>query len=901
MASRTYNRRPNQVNLPSDNATKNYFFDHCNWKGVNKNKNFLAVDQETFADANNVYVDGEGILRSRPAVKLYDYYLFNDVVVKDIITVDKIDLVYYDKDGKHWVKIVYDSESYKDLEITNPKPTLLTANNGLYIFDDAKVHYFDFKSYELKDGSSDLYFPTTRIFSNKISEGESKNVLTTGTTTVYHYDNSYGMPIGANGKQLKATIDGEDLEILWDKDSADLIVSQKNFISSYKNKVLIVSSKGNYCLYDYDTGELMFSESGTIFKSIAEVKSEVHGRVIEGPKFSGDGNYVTICTSRENNAGKTTAWIISVHADQSSGSLRFPELTDVFSEEYENIIGVSYNIDLLYNDVSVDFLSYDDFAFAISEGFSIEFHIVKPTQSDKRFLFNHTVAGECRLSQLRYSGVDAVLVYAETEVAVDGTGDGGAVIWNGTKHWHIIEPSTLSTDFYNVDSKWRSDGLSIIFNDPGYLHFFDFVYKNGKFEMNGPIFRKDEDFAGPIFLSSDGKNALVHNRIYDLRTGSYRKLLIGENIIPVSYLDKVSYLSTVEEDAYLYDGMGDIAIDFTAAAHGKYTSLDVNHVATLSAVYLAVGNRLYINEYSADSDGRTQWYFPENKTHVFDFDITGLHVIGTHDMAVFGDDQIWYLSETENGIQVVKSRIDVGLKRGSDALNTYEGTQTMFACRRGFVSLAYQDFVASTDQELTVLSDAIYDDMRDFVRNPIKLFKHDTWIVLYHGNKGYVFDTRNGSWWPVSCPMNVDKIFLFKESVKLLSNGKIYELTSEGDYLDANDAKIDWYFTSQKLHFGQPNYYKHIVNLTLMSVSDTENNEITHDLDIVNYRSTFDQVSTKNIAYKVENIRTYVQRLNHFKVNEFQYSLSADFENSIQLPLSLSNITTKYKITGQVR
>ena len=91
--------------------------------------------------------------------------------------------------------------------------------------------------------------------------------------------------------------------------------------------------------------------------------------------------------------------------------------------------------------------------------------------------------------------------------------------------------------------------------------------------------------------------------------------------------------------------------------------------------------------------------------------------------------------------------------------------------------------------------------------------------------------------------------------------------------------------------------------MTLSSVLDVYNpNEpVTFDMDVTNYRESVDDGETKTLVYKVQTIRTFVQRLNYFKVNEFQYTLRTDYDNRVQLPLSLSDITIKYKITGQVR
>ena len=48
--ARTINRVPTTVPTPSNDNVKSYYFNHYNWKGINENDNFLAVDQESFED-----------------------------------------------------------------------------------------------------------------------------------------------------------------------------------------------------------------------------------------------------------------------------------------------------------------------------------------------------------------------------------------------------------------------------------------------------------------------------------------------------------------------------------------------------------------------------------------------------------------------------------------------------------------------------------------------------------------------------------------------------------------------------------------------------------------------------------------------------------------------------------
>lgn len=906
MASRIYNRSPLQFNLPSEAAIRNYFFDHNNWKGVNENKNFLVVDQETFADANNIYVNGEGILRSRPSIKILNDDIFKDIDVKDVQSINGATVIRYsDTDGNH-MKVVFKGNT-SSITLENINATTLTSDNKIYVFDTNTVYVFSFEDNAFDDGLQYLYIPRRTIYANKQEDGESENILTDSFSTVYHYNNTYGMPIGANGKNLSASVNGTIVNVVWDSDSSDLMVSEKGVIPDYNLKNITVSSKGNYCVLDYRTGELLFSENAYVFRHIDTVYPNIHGRVIAGPKFSHDGNYVTICTEPTDLGGRHTIWIIAVHADTNDGRLRFSELTDIESASYQEIVGGSYG--MVGYDIAADFITYDNFAFAqlksFETGLKAYMHVVN-NHSTK--FTEQTFDNDVSLSQLFYSGTDVVLVAANVEPGNVNPG-GVVVITNGTNVWKLDNFKQFKTNFHNVDCNWASGKILLSFNDSvpaedtpdGFAYFVRLTYQSGNFVIDRQL-SVEHNGAGVVYISPDGMKALMADGIFNIESSTFKPLLFtADHVITIGYNAYPCYAIVDSSDALLYDGGGEIAVDFEYLINGKYIAPNISHIAELSNTYIAIGNKIYISEYRTNYSDKFAWYFPKNKVRAFEFDVTGLCAISTNEIAVFGKNELWYLSETDNGIRVVKSKVDAGLENGSDVVKVYEGTQTMFATKRGFVSLAYQDFVASTDQELTVLSDPIYARMRAFVMNPVKLFKYDHWILLYNGFAGYLLDVRNGSWWPMTCHIDLAKVFEYNDKIALLSNGKLYYLdTSDAEYFDFDGSKISWYFTSQKLHFGQLNYYKHISNITLVSNIDSDE-EITHNLDIVNYRKTLDSVTTKNIAYKVEVVRTYVQRLNHSKVNEFQYTMSSDFENAIQLPLSLSDISIKYKITGQVR
>jgi hypothetical protein len=129
------------------------------------------------------------------------------------------------------------------------------------------------------------------------------------------------------------------------------------------------------------------------------------------------------------------------------------------------------------------------------------------------------------------------------------------------------------------------------------------------------------------------------------------------------------------------------------------------------------------------------------------------------------------------------------------------------------------------------------------------------------------------------------------------------------DYDDVNKLPINWSFMSQRLHLNSPNNRKNISSIILTSVSD--NMEDMHmDITLHNYRKRMHISDVDSFKFDVDGIRTYVKRLNYSKVNEFQYLLTSESDDEVRedaignikkLPLSLSNVTIKYKITGQVR
>ena len=382
----------------------------------------------------------------------------------------------------------------------------------------------------------------------------------------------------------------------------------------------------------------------------------------------------------------------------------------------------------------------------------------------------------------------------------------------------------------------------------------------------------------------------------------------------------------------LYISNADKVIELAETTVGETNFILPEVYALLENYYVGIGNKLYISK-SVTDNGKFKWYFPEISVQPFDNSITNLQPISNSEVAIFFENEIWHSTfdaettiDGRKGVyRYYKSKLQAGCKKGSDVLVTYDGKYTIFASNRGLVAMSYQDFIASTEQSLTYLSDNIYDMFINYITeknslNQIKLYKFGYWIVIYKRDSkdGFVFDTRNNSWWPLSSFDKPTKFVTIDNKVEMLSAGNMYDLNkSDADYYDYDGEfvnKVSWFVKSQKLHLSALNNYKHIINMTFVSVHDSnilQNSEYNIDgldfkLQVNCYRkkvdgniNSLDDYVTVN--YRVDTIRTYVQRLNYSKINEFQYQLSSDEENAMDIPLSLNSITIKYKVGGQVR
>lgn len=977
---RTINRQPYTVKQLDYGDVKYKFFNHSNWKGVCDDKNYLGVDQETFADSKNVYVDSEGLLKSRPSVKQYIMTQEGLQYIHDVWTFGQW-TVY--KTGDTSLVFVKGDKVSQTLNTTNKDFRLILADEKIFIFEPNKLWYVDLTAEIISkiDGKDKIYVPVTKyVVLGKETSQESPNVLTTSYITRYSYTKGESVAelIGKTGT-VKI---GDDTYIVTFDDFTELTfvkrirkLTNKNYING--EPLVFVNEGLGYVLigeWNDDTAyTLYYSNDNVIFQSLPVLEGQLPKNYTLLPAISqskdhvyavlykDDGPYAyTIFYASNSNVMPFPTWTKMIDPDASDTPYTYKYDSGIPSSHFNIPIHISYT----HGRTEANAVSgspgyyYDEKIFGVYlVGYrltgdniiqSVACHCItyntnKHTNNKIYAKYQNFEPQLCTIFCKDYyiavrNNNSLVLKCSNTDI-ITGTSIGYDILCNikysrqiqfssvqGIIYCDVLEPRnyTVSSSLEEVMLKLVRCKLS--YNESLYessvTNYTDYSTRTS---INLPDDAKIEitytnnrpNLFSTKFLISSYLTTCITFKYYMYGNDSTKLLVEG---MPVGMSDGF-YI--VNNDT-LYTSNFDDAVQVDVLTEGELKFDVFDHETELSQFFVSKGKNLYINAQGANVGvDDFKWYFPERNVQEFDYEITNLHPISTTEIAVFLKDSIYYVkpvTTTIDGIETIaysyyKSRIPLGCEQGSDVITSYDNKYTMFATKRGFVAMSYQDFIASDEQALTFLSDTIYDIFNEWNQGAIKLFQYNFWIILYRTNTGkaFIFDMRGNSWWPIEYNSNVKKFIEIDRKPLLLSGLYLYKLdTSNDNYFDGNslkDGRIDWFLSSQKLHLDAINYYKHIVNLTFFGYNyGNKDVNVRFNLRVINYRKQTDTNETKSFSavdYKIQLTRTFVTRINYYKVNQVQYILESsrdeDAEDKIPVPLSLTAISLKYLVTGQVR
>lgn len=489
------------------------------------------------------------------------------------------------------------------------------------------------------------------------------------------------------------------------------------------------------------------------------------------------------------------------------------------------------------------------------------------------------------------------------------------------------------------------------------------------------------------------------NTLYNIPIDNIDKVLYFDKDNLVVLKDNVIYTNVIDDNGFIIDdiegsGYNLVPPDYDTIIDKAYYAYNNNN----NNIVIPNEDR-YDLDFQRENIDRFLLYFPTENKQSFLSKITNLHRLSDNIIAIFTETDIWYISSTtENGKTLYyaakKTKLPIGLRDGDDVVTMLDGQAILLPTPRGIAMLAPQDFVATTDMQISYLSDNIqgtyekFFEDKDYVQAytpklnpfhfslelkqvslPIKMRVYKYWIIFYKylSNKCLWYDTRNNSWWPIEVKYPIQNIvckdrpiftfyitpnltdvavknntgkftilplkgmkFLYcnkemnieytNELPDILLNEMSYDDTligfdtgynyypainhdvkriSDTNYLMGIPMKdIDWYFVSQKLNFGQPVNYKKILAMYMTNKGD---DGVSVELSTKAYRDSYHPEKTLVMQENVNDIRTFVKRMNVMHVTDFQYEIKQDKTADIQKRFRLNSLSIKYEIKEVIR
>ena len=960
--ARTFNRRPVAIDGPNNSDIKNYTFNYEQWKGIDDGKNFLSVDQSTFSDAQNMYIDSEGLLSSRPSFKhtsLMNVYADTDVEAiyrlqseeyAMILCVGKKQYVSGKLVPTVWISygfndsciIAYDSSASYDVKYIDSYDKTYIFVNNKYDEDPVKLEIFDKKTLSklsVENVAKSIYVPTTKIFTgNNEKEGEEPNLWTTSEKYLYYYNDVTGI----SGDVIGKTLTWEGKRVKWSNNFKKYLT--KDYYNIGDSNIASVAATGavawvqSNILYYAVNGAIIYSWNCSSLIDSSHTITKIY--------FSDASDIILIHVSDSDNIYHAT-YIVSCVATNENNILKYPNPTELLS-----LVGLTPQPDI-YSISCEKFIDESAWMIASLSG---------SAGSDGAVVYGVTTTYKYNDLQKEVTtkgdtiGVDFTANLLAVISAYENTSDqkkyyrikllkrsedGKSLVEVGHKDYLISTlPKTTNRSYLVVFKLTAANIIAYVpdlFNGSSvdskyyviYVPTNDLVSKNVAVRVN----LLDLYSYPPVVLRDSPLIALFKNKSYDCSKCDF----VNDTIRPTESAYSVDITIPLESTTSLYNHITRVgnenhiftrfSTDTFELYYDKLGELQlpesITDILYLNNYFFAINNVLYYTENRYNDDGEFLFYLPKKNRNEFDNTINKLHQLSEDTIAIFFTYEIHYAKydSSLSTYRYYKSKLQFGLLPKGEVVTSDDSVTTYFGTSKGgIVALTYQDFVAATEQTTLRISDSVNDNDRFFFTNyPIKILKYRYWIIFYATiSRVWVYDTRNQSWWKQTTKSSVgDGVKITQmfstgaNHIYFIADSHLYEINlpsygvmkTETVYLDYGERPIEWYFKSQKLHLGAPNYFKSIQGMTFFDSSE-EDYENIFDLETYAYRDKPYVNGEQNVHYDVRMIRTYLLRMHTMKTNEFQFQIGSDntiAQDELRHQLKLSSISIRYRITGEVR
>ena len=959
---KTINRIPKEIDTSISNYNK--FNNHLNFKGIVLDTNIFAVDQESFADTNNVYVDEDMSLVTREPLTVEELptgILNNGEQLKDIRYIKDV-IVYIVQNDKKFKIVAYKNGISKILSDIN-KYYLCTYDQYILCFKDTGAQVLNVNNFNTgwQDFSTSKFveIPTTKITTGPSVQEFDGNEFTDAYKNVYIRTNDIQTVLPAKGnsrvkglvRTSYSTFNFTDFE--HPEESAQYRIL-KPLNLELNETIYNISAGGSTVAITLRNRILISHNNGAVFTSINFPTPDA-GYVCGANTLSEDGKcyfYIdqqgvyrltlddlvwTLIRIKDGKTNETIGLAATPYAYRFKNAEVFTFY--IANRVYFKVPGMwtddkQYDNTLCYCTTSTlwstsEYLKQYHINITIGEDGNGALCCIAPSQ-----YYNE----DCHVVTIIGLGTEAVKYVENTFPKIIGLTGTISIeeitkissFSNGHAGYGVIINGAYA-DGVKVNGTYVIPESKLYSCEVGYDSIDNTKYINETDIKTLIIAENGAEAAGIPIMLNNGIGLSYSPKSYDRYIIDTNKSAVNNYwhfpIIENEEVQNNGIFAVAGDKFYLYDqihnkiftnAMSDkdvIEVTYTyLGTFGYYTKIPTVSYSG-NELYLGFDNLLQITK-NSKSDTGILFNLPAINNQNFTNNISGIINISTTQLAIFFDNEITICSKVENEIsgyayEYQKTRLQLGTRLGDDIINTLDGAATVFANARGLALMNYQAYMATSDQVLTFISDKIIELWKTFYSNSIhiKIVQMKNYIYITNGTNEYLMlDTRTNSWWKFTVPVNVNKLTTNQTNLYLLSD-KLYLFNLEYDktkYYDevydkhGNAASISWRIESQRLHFGLPNHYKNIKQL-IFQLKQANDYQNTIKAQVKIYRKTIDYSEPQIVYFDVDEYRTFVKRFNYWKINELQWILTNDPDTVIPAQLKLNGINIKYEIGEEVR
>lgn len=259
----TTNRNPLSVTTASGSFNQPRYFNQVSWSGLNDNRNIATIDPQSFNSCENVYLDTNNVLCSRPAIK------------KDLMFDDDVIRFWETSDGK---VLEYTTNGYLRLKgspdtwiLVGNEMSLLQIEGRCFIFNNSNCWVYEDGTFTLvntENIQNYIYVPEVEIYTDGTpATNESKNLATDYVAyTHLRGVNSYVDEFELDGEVVYyQDEDGNDASVTWMANVTNRVLL--DYYTKRKFDYLSVATNGSGAIA-VDNESLFYTTDGTTWKQL---------------------------------------------------------------------------------------------------------------------------------------------------------------------------------------------------------------------------------------------------------------------------------------------------------------------------------------------------------------------------------------------------------------------------------------------------------------------------------------------------------------------------------------------------------------------------------------------------------------------------------------------------------